>query len=80
MKPNIIVRKGNKFVIDEPRLLPYLNRSKDLVMAAVGLACEKLKESPDEFDSNPVKKLNQLNELVYSHLKEWGVYKDRNET
>lgn len=79
MKPDIIVRKDNKFMVDESKLLPYMRKHKDLVMAAVSLACQKLKDDPNSFSPNPIDKLSQLNSLIYDILKGWKVYKDPNE-
>lgn len=76
MKPNIIVRKGNKFIIDERKILPYMRKSKDLIVAAVSAACNELKQSPDSFNSNSVVKLQELNDKVYQLLEEWNVYKE----
>lgn len=76
MKPNIIVRKGNKFIIDERKILPYMRKSKDLIIAAVSSACNELKQSPDSFNSNSVIKLQELNDKVYQLLEEWNVYKE----
>lgn len=76
MKPNIIVRKGNKFVVDETKILPYMLAHKDMIIAAISQACEDLKSNPDRYSSNPVDKLKQLNNNVYELLKQWKVYKD----
>jgi len=46
MKPLIVTRKGNKFVIDNTKLLPYLRKNKDLVQAAIRIACEDMKYHP----------------------------------
>ena len=41
MKPNLILRKGNKFIVDESKILPYMRRDKDLVISAITLACKE---------------------------------------
>lgn len=74
MKPNLIVRKGNKFVIDETKILPYMKKSKDLVQAAVSIAATELKEHPQD-DKDAVTKLQDLNNRVYELLSAWKVYK-----
>ncbi len=76
MKPNIIVRTGNKFMVDERKILPYMRNSKDLIVAAVSIACTELKQTPDKFSLIPNKKLQELNDRVYELLKEWKVYKE----
>ena len=75
MKPDLIVRKNNKFVVDEAKLLPYMRGSKDLVISAVSLACTDLKMNPNNYSSDPIQKLKQLNDTVYQLLEKWGVYK-----
>lgn len=76
MKPNIVIRRGNRFVIDEARVLPYMKRSMDLVIAAVSAACKEMKDSPERFSSDPIVRLTDLNERVYAILIEWNVYKE----
>lgn len=76
MKPNIIIRKGNRFVIDEARVLPYMRKNMDLVIAAISSACKELKDSPDNFRAAPIDKLTDLNNRVYALLTEWNVYKE----
>jgi hypothetical protein len=76
MKPNIIVRRGNKFIIDESKILPYMRKNKDLIILAVSNACQELKQFPASFNPNSVCKLQELNDRVYELLKEWKVYKD----
>ena len=76
MRPDIIVRKGNKFIIDEQKILPYMREKKDLVLHAVSIVCKNLKDRPESFSSNPVDKLKELNDNVYAILKQWNVYKD----
>lgn len=76
MKPNIIIRKGNRFVIDEARVLPYMRKNMDLVIAAISAACKELKEQPSNFRSSPIDKLTDLNNRVYALLTEWNVYKE----
>ena len=76
MKPNIIIRKGNRFVIDEARVLPYMRKNMDLVIAAISAACKELKEQPANFRDSPIDKLTDLNNRVYALLTEWNVYKE----
>lgn len=73
MKPNLVVRKGNRFVIDESKILPYMRDSKDLIMAAIAVASNELKANPS--DAAPQIKLQDLNDRVYELLAAWKVYK-----
>ena len=74
MKPNLIVRKGNKFILDESKILPYMRGSKDLILAAVAVACNELKEDENP-ESDAKKRLQSLNDRVYHLLEVWKVYK-----
>ena len=73
MKPNLIIRKGNKFDIDEARILPYMRKSKDLILAAIAVASNELKDN--NTDTDPMKRLQKLNDRVYELLTDWKVYK-----
>lgn len=76
MKPNLIVRKGNRFVVDTNKILPYMRKSLDLILNCLSLVCEDLKANPDSYNSDPKIKLDQLNSKLYDLLKELKVYKD----
>lgn len=76
MKPNLIVRAGNRFILNEKNILPYMQKNKDLIIAAVSKACTELKNHPQKFQGNNTDKLNQLNCRVYEILTEWKVYKE----
>jgi hypothetical protein len=77
MKPLIVTRKGNKFVIDNTKLLPYLRKNKDLVQAAIRIACEDMKYHPEQYEYlDNTSKLRKLNDIVYKVLENWGIYKE----
>jgi len=72
----LIKRAGNRFAVDESKILPYMRKSKGLIMSAIGVATEYLKENPDEFEGlAPNDKLDKLNDIVYEVLTDWGIYK-----
>ena len=72
----LIKRAGNRFAVDESKILPYMRKSKGLIMSAIGVATEYLKENPDEFEGMlPKDKLEKLNDIVYEVLTDWGIYK-----
>lgn len=73
MRPNLVVRKGNKFTFDESKVLPYMKDSKDLILAAIAVASNELKSSPSQSSSQV--KLQELNDRVYELLAAWKVYK-----
>lgn len=76
LKPRIIIRTGNKFVIDERKILPYMRKSKDLIMSAITVACEDFKRNPDTYGIlSQEQKIEKLNNVVYDVLEKWGVYK-----
>lgn len=78
MKPQLIRRIGNRFDIDDTKILPYLRKNKDYIVAAVKIACQEFKVNPKKYNGlNQYEKLNRLNETVYQILKEWGVYKEK---
>ena len=77
-KPQIIVRKEGKFILDERKIMPYMRKSKDLIAVAVSVACRDLKENPDKYESlNPKDRLLKLNDFVYELLLTWGIYKSK---
>ena len=76
-RPLLIKRKGNKFVLDEAQLFPYLRKSKDLVIAALTIACNDFKQNPHLYETNDAsERLQKINDKIYSVLKAWGIYKD----
>lgn len=77
-KPQIIVRKGDRFVIDDTKLLPYLRRHRDLVQSAVAVACQHYIDNPNIYRFlNPQQKLEKMNEIAYQVLEQWGIYKEK---
>ena len=65
-RPQLIIRQGSKFVVDERRILPYMRHNKDIIYAAVAVACKDMKLNPDKYSSlAPKGKLNKLNDFVY---------------
>lgn len=75
MKPQLIARSGNRFVLQEKNVLPYMRRSLDLVIAAVSKACTELKNTPERFGGSNQERLDKLNARVYDILTEMKVYK-----
>ena len=75
MKPQLVVRAGNRFILQEKNILPYMKKDIDLLIAAVSKACTELKESPERFDGSNKEKLDKLNNRVYDILTQWQVYK-----
>jgi hypothetical protein len=75
MKPQIVIRAGNRFTICEKNILPYMTKNIDLIISAVSKACTELKTSPEKFEGSNQSKLNKLNDRVYEILTDWKVYK-----
>ena len=76
MKPNLLVRRGNRFVFDQTKVLPYMRRSTDLINAAITIACQDLKINPNKYkDLDNEAKLNEINNIVYKLLEKWNIYK-----
>lgn len=74
---SLIKRQGNKFVLDESQILPYLRKSKDLIIAALTIAVNDLKYNPQHYENlTPTEKLDKLNDKIYDVLQAWGIYKD----
>lgn len=80
MKPNLITRQGNRFVFDQSKILPYMLKNKDRVALALTYACQDLQNNPDNYSNNPITKLQQLNDKLYSYLEDWNIYRTSNET
>jgi len=76
-RPMILIRRGNKFIVDQRKVLPYLKKNLDTINAAISYACQDLKYNPDKYQHmNAKEKLETLNDLVYEILKNWGVYRE----
>lgn len=77
-RPNVIVRRGDRFQLDESRLFPHLRREEDTVRSAVHMACLHYRSHPEEYESlTPRDQLDKVNDMFYRFLIEWGVYKGR---
>jgi hypothetical protein len=75
MKPQLIIRAGNRFTICEKNILPYMRKNIDLVISAVSKACTELKDAPERFEGSNQERLDKLNARVYEILTVWKVYK-----
>jgi len=76
MKPPILIRKGNRFTINENGMLPYLRQKIDMVSAAVSAVCADFKINNSNYEGlSASQKLSRMNELIYRILEDWGIYK-----
>ena len=76
MKPNLLIRRGNRFVFDKTKVLPYMGKNMDLINAAITAACQDVKINPDKYKGlDNIQKLDKMNELVYAILEKWNIYK-----
>lgn len=77
-RPNVIIRRGDRFELSESRLFPHLRRQEDMVRTAVHMACLHYKSYPNEYkELNPKDQLDKVNNMFYEFLIEWGVYKGK---
>lgn len=77
-RPNVIVRRGDRFQLDESRLFPHLRRHEDSVRSAVYMACLHYKSHPEEYrDLQPDYRLDKVNDVFYQFLIDWGIYKGK---
>lgn len=77
-RPNVILRRGDRFYLDENRLFPHLRRNEDTVRSAVHMACLHYKTYPQEYESlNPKDQLDRVNQIFYQFLIDWGIYKGK---
>ena len=75
-KPPIIIRKGNQFVINERRILPYLRSSMNYIEIAVSIAFKEYKENASKYKyHSPEQKLKHLNDMVYYVLTKWSIFR-----
>lgn len=75
-KPPLIRRAGDRFILDESRILPYMRKSRDVIRSAVTVVCNDFKLNPEGYETlHPEQKLVKLNEELYKLLQTWGVYK-----
>lgn len=77
-RPNVIVRRGDRFIVDEYRLFPHLKRQEDMVRIALHMASLHYKSHPEEYkDLSPKDQLDKVNNMFYELLIEWGSYKGK---
>jgi hypothetical protein len=75
-KPPLIRRAGDRFILDESRVLPYMRKHVDVIRSAVTVVCNNFKLNPEVYESlHPEQKLVKLNSELYELLQIWGVYK-----
>lgn len=75
---NVIIRRGDRFELNENRLLPHLRKHEDTVRTAVHMACLHYRSHPEEYESlTPKDQLDKVNEMFYAFLIEWGIYKGK---
>ena len=77
-KLNVIVRRGDRFELNESRLYPHLRKHEDTVRTAVYMACLHYKSYPQEYEGlQPKDQLDRVNEIFYKFLIDWGIYKGK---
>ncbi len=77
-RPNVIIRRGDRFHLEESRLFPHLRKQEDTVRSAVHMACLHYKSHPEEYKHlNPKDQLDKVNEMFYHFLIEWGIYQGK---
>lgn len=77
-RPNVIIRRGDRFELNQARLYPHLRRQEDMVRAALHMVCLHYKSYPDEYKSlQPTEQLDKVNNLFYQILADWGIYKGK---
>lgn len=77
-RPNVIIRRGDRFELNESRLYPHLRKQEDMVRTALHMVCLHYKSRPDEYQHlQPKDQLDKVNDLFYQLLKDWGIYKGK---
>lgn len=77
-RPNVIVRKGNRFEINQSKLYPHLKKHEDMVRTAVHMASLHYSTHPEQYQGlKPTEQLDKVNEKFYQFLIEWGIYKGK---
>lgn len=77
-RPNVIIRRGDRFQVDERKLYPHLKREEDMVRSALYMASLHYKSYPTQYTGMSAKdKLDKINDMFYQFLKDWGVYKGK---
>lgn len=74
----VIVRRGDRFVLDESKLYPHLRKHEDMVRTALHMACLHYKYYPQEYkDLKPTEQLDKVNDTFHELLIKWGIYKGK---
>lgn len=77
-RPNVIVRRGDRFILDSKRLYPHLRKEEDMVRSALQMACLHYKAYPQEYKHlSPKDQLDKVNDKFYQFLIDWGIYKGK---
>jgi len=77
-RPQVIVRRGDRFEVDQSRLYPHLRRQEDMVRTSLHMVGLHYKTYPKEYESlTPKQQLEKVNDLFYTLLKNWGIYKGK---
>lgn len=77
-RPDVIVRKGDRFEVNLSRLYPHLRKHEDMVRSALHMASLHYKTYPSEYnDLKPKDQLDKVNDKFYQFLIEWGIYKGK---
>lgn len=77
-RPNVIIRRGDRFELNESRLYPHLRRQEDMVRTALHMVCLHYKSYPEEYKQlQPKDQLDKVNDLFYKLLTNWGIYKGK---
>lgn len=77
-RPSVIVRRGDRFEVNQSRLYPHLRRQEDMVRTALHMVCLHYKAHPQDYQQlHPRDQLDKVNELFYQILKDWGIYKGK---
>lgn len=75
---NVIVRRGDRFELNESRLYPHLRKHEDTVRTAAYMACLHYKSYPKEYTGlTPKDQLDKVNRVFYQFLIDWGIYKGK---
>lgn len=77
-RPTVIVRQGDRFILDSKRLYPHLRKNEDMVRSALQMACLHYKAYPQHYKHlDPKGQLDKVNDTFYQLLIDWGVYKGK---
>ena len=77
-RPNVIIRRGDRFILNESRLYSHLRKEEDMVRSALHMACLHYKSYPQEYKHlKPKDQLDKVNTKFYELLIDWGIYKGK---